>query len=114
MAIKAEDGNGFVVVSDDATTLHMTTEPTIKKQGTNELGFNATNVVKYGINDKMRFVITAVTLENAMAGLDSLKNVGISGDIVQVAVSKGRQIGDLHMLMAQNPIFIISGSGAHE
>ena len=68
----------------------------------------------YGINDKMRFVITAVTLENAMAGLDSLKNVGISGDIVQVAVSKGRQIGDLHMLMAQNPIFIISGSGARE
>ena len=68
----------------------------------------------YGINNKMRFVITAVTLENAMAGLDSLKNVGISGDIVQVAVSKGRQIGDLHMLMAQNPIFIISGSGARE
>ena len=68
----------------------------------------------YGINNKMRFVITAVTLENAMAGLDSLKNVGISGDIVQVAVSKGRQIGDLHMLMAQNPIFVISGSGARE
>ena len=68
----------------------------------------------YGINDKMRFVITAVTLENAMAGLDSLKNVGISGEIVQVAVSKGRQIGDLHMLMAQNPIFIISGSDACE
>ena len=68
----------------------------------------------YGINDKMRFVITAVTIENAMAGLDSLKNVGISGDIVQVAVSKGRQIGDLHMLMAQNPIFIISRSGACE
>ena len=68
----------------------------------------------YGINDKIRFVITAVTIETAMAGLDSLKNVGISGDIVQVAVSKGRQIGDLHMLMAQNPIFIISGSGACE
>ena len=68
----------------------------------------------YGINDKIRFVITAVTLESAMAGLDSLKNLGISGDIVQVAVSKGRQIGDLHMLMAQNPIFIISGSGACE
>ena len=68
----------------------------------------------YGINNKMRFVITAVTIESAMAGLDSLKNVGISGDIVQVAVSKGRQIGDLHMLMAQNPIFIISGSGQDE
>ena len=68
----------------------------------------------YGINSKIQFVITAVTIESAMAGLDSLKNVGISGDIVQVAVSKGRQIGDLHMLMAQNPIFIISGSGQDE
>lgn len=36
LAIKPEDGNGFVVVSDDATTLHLTTEPTIKKQGENE------------------------------------------------------------------------------
>lgn len=68
----------------------------------------------YGINDKMRFVITAVTLENAMSGLESLKNVGIEGDIVQVAVSKGRQIADLHMLIAQNPIFIISGCDGDE
>ena len=36
LAISKSDGNGFVVVSDDATTLHMTTEPTIKKQGENE------------------------------------------------------------------------------
>ena len=68
----------------------------------------------YGMNDKIRFVITAVTLENAMAGLESLKNIGISGDIVQVAVSKGRKIADLHMLIAQNPIFIISGCGEDE
>ena len=68
----------------------------------------------YGINSKIKLVITAVTLENAMAALDSLKNIGISGDIVQVAVSKGRGIGDLHMLIAQNPIFIISGSGQDE
>ena len=67
----------------------------------------------YGINNEMRFVITAISLENAMAALDSLKSVGIEGDIVQVAVSKGKKIADLHMLMAQNPIFIING-GADE
>ena len=67
----------------------------------------------YGINNEMRFVITAISLENAMAALDSLKRVGIEGDIVQVAVSKGKKIADLHMLMAQNPIFIING-GADE
>ena len=36
LALNAGDGDGFVVVSDDATTLHLTTEPTIKKQGENE------------------------------------------------------------------------------
>lgn len=36
LALNSGDGDGFVVVSDDATTLHMTTEPTIKKQGENE------------------------------------------------------------------------------
>lgn len=68
----------------------------------------------YGINNEMRFVITAISLENAMAALDSLKSVGIDGDIVQVAVSKGKKIADLHMLMAQNPIFIISGGKIDE
>lgn len=68
----------------------------------------------YGLNNQMRFVITAISLENAMAALDSLKNIGIDGDIVQVAVSKGKKIADLHLLMAQNPIFIISGCGQDE
>ena len=77
---------------------------------------NMDEIVKYlyGLNSHMRFVITAISLENAMAALDSLKSVGIDGDIVQVAVSKGKKIADLHMLMAQNPIFIISGSGQDE
>lgn len=68
----------------------------------------------YKINNNMRFVITAVTIENAMAALDSLKNIGIDGEIVQVAVSKGRKIADLHMLIAQNPIFVISGGAGDE
>lgn len=36
LALNGGDGNGFVVVSDDATTLHLVSEPTIKRQGTNE------------------------------------------------------------------------------
>ena len=77
---------------------------------------NMEEIVKYlyGLNSHMRFVITAISLENAMAALDSLKSVGIDEDIVQVAVSKGKKIADLHMLMAQNPIFIISGCGPDE
>lgn len=68
----------------------------------------------YSINRNIRFVITAVTIENAMAALDSLKNIGIDGEIVQAAVSKGRKIADLHMLIAQNPIFVISGGAGDE
>ena len=63
----------------------------------------------YQLNPNMRFVITAISIENAMAALDSLKDIGIEAEIVQVAVSKGKKIADLHMLIAQNPIFIISG-----
>lgn len=68
----------------------------------------------YSINGDVKFVITAVTIESAMVALDALKNVNIDGDIVQVAISKGKKVGDLHMLLAQNPIFIISGCGAIE
>ena len=77
---------------------------------------NMAEIVEFlhGKNKGIRFVITAVTIETAMAALESLKDIGIEGNIVQVAVSKGRQIGDLHMLMAQNPIFIIDGSDADE
>lgn len=35
IATEQADGNGFVVVSRDATTLHLTTEPTIYNQGEN-------------------------------------------------------------------------------
>ena len=77
---------------------------------------NMAEIVEFlhGKNKGIRFVITAVTIETAMAALESLKDIGIEGNIFQVAVSKGRQIGDLHMLMAQNPIFIIDGSDADE
>ena len=77
---------------------------------------NMAEIVEFlhGKNKGIRFVITAVTIETAMAALESLKDIGIEGNIVQVAVSKGRQIGDLHMLMAQNPIFIINGGGDDE
>lgn len=40
----------FAVMIDEKAT-RMKSKP-YKKQGTNELGFNATNVVKYGISDK--------------------------------------------------------------
>ena len=36
IATAAADGNGFIVVSDDMTTLHTTTVPTISRQGVNE------------------------------------------------------------------------------
>ena len=32
-------------------------------------------------------------------------------DISQIAVTNTRQVGAYHMLMAQNPVFIISGEG---
>lgn len=48
---ESEFFKAFAVMIDDKAT-KIKSNP-YKKQGTNELGFNATNVVKYGINDKM-------------------------------------------------------------
>ena len=77
---------------------------------------NMAEIVKFlhEKNSSIRFVITAISIETAMAALESLENIGIEGDIIQVAVSKGRKVSGLHMMTAQNPIFVIDGGGENE
>ena len=40
------------------------------------------------------------------------RTLGLSGvDVLQVAVTKTREVGRYHMMNAQNPVWIISGEG---
>lgn len=63
-------------------------------------------------NKKVRFVVNAITIETVSETLNVFKENQVIGiEVIQVGISKTDQIGDYHMLMGQNPVFIISGGG---
>ncbi len=60
-------------------------------------------------NPSMRIVINAIALETLHAALEALDVHGIPAEVVQLGISKAESAGRLHMMKAQNPIFVISG-----
>lgn len=60
-------------------------------------------------NPIVRIVITAVTIESVAAAIGALEKAGISPEIAQLSVAHAKEIGGLHMMNAQNPVFVISG-----
>ncbi|MDO5415568.1 MAG: precorrin-6Y C5,15-methyltransferase (decarboxylating) subunit CbiT [Lachnospiraceae bacterium] len=67
-------------------------------------------------NEKARFVLNAVTLET-MALVSALTEEFPEYrdmEIIQVNVSKSRELGRYHLMQAENPIFIISFGGEEE
>ncbi len=54
-------------------------------------------------------VMTAVSLETAYNALEYFREKGMSFSLKQIAVARGKDVGDLTMLMSENPIFLISG-----
>lgn len=63
-------------------------------------------------NPKVRIVINAITLETIARTLEIIKSFELTDvEVVQVSVSKSRQIGEYHMMMGQNPVYIISCNG---
>lgn len=60
-------------------------------------------------NKDMRIVITAVTLETVSEALSCMTNFGFKHrDIVQLSVSKSREIGSYNLMTAQNPVYIFT------
>lgn len=68
----------------------------------------------YTKNPGARIVVSAIALESVTAAIEGLTSLGITPEIAQIGVSRTKQAGGLHLLMAQNPIFIISGGGNNE
>lgn len=63
-------------------------------------------------NPHVRLVISAVTYETLTEAINVMKKYRFENlDISQIAVTNTRQVGAYNMLMAQNPVFIISGEG---
>ena len=63
-------------------------------------------------NPKVRIVINAITLETISEALHCVKNLEVAEvEVVQISISKSQTIGDYHMMMGQNPVYIISCTG---
>jgi precorrin-6Y C5,15-methyltransferase (decarboxylating) len=61
-------------------------------------------------NPGIRIVINAITLETMAEAIGLLKQLGFGDiDIVQVFAAHGKAAGSYHMMLGQNPVFIISG-----
>ncbi len=65
-------------------------------------------------NKALRVVITAIALETLTEALRLMKELEFEEvEVVQASISKTREAGSYHMLMGQNPVFIINGRGRH-
>ena len=60
-------------------------------------------------NPKARVCISAIALETLSAAIAALAAHGQTAEVTQLAVSRTRPAGKLHLLMANNPIFLITG-----
>lgn len=61
-------------------------------------------------NPDARICISAIALETLSAAVAVLTAHGLSAEVTQIAVSRTKPAGRLHLLMANNPIFLITGT----
>ena len=61
-------------------------------------------------NPAARLCITAIALETLSAAVAALTAHGLAAEVTQIAVSRTKTAGSLHLLMANNPVFLITGA----
>ena len=63
-------------------------------------------------NPAVRIVINCIALETVSEALDCVKTLPVKEvDIAAVSVGKSKEIGHYHMMMGQNPVYVISCVG---
>lgn len=64
-------------------------------------------------NPAVRVVINCITLETVAEAVEAVRTLPVEDvDIAQVNVAKGRKAGPYHLMMGQNPVYVISFTGA--
>ena len=72
-------------------------------------GMEAVVDTVYRKNPKARVCIAAIALETLSAAVAALTAHGLSAEVSQLAVSRTKPAGRLHLLLANNPVFLITG-----
>ena len=60
-------------------------------------------------NPDARICVSAIALESLSAAVAALTAKGRTVQVSQIAVSRAKAMGGLHLMMAQNPIYLITG-----
>ena len=60
-------------------------------------------------NPDARICVSAIALETLSAAVTALTAKGRTVQVSQIAVSRVKAVGGLHLMMAQNPIYLITG-----
>ena len=63
-------------------------------------------------NPNARICISAIALETLSAAITALTARGLTAEVTQIGVSRTKTAGKLHLLMANNPVFLISTEAA--
>lgn len=63
-------------------------------------------------NPSVRLVINCITLETLQEAMDAMQKLPFTDvEVVQLMVSRAKSLGRYHMMMGENPIYIISCTG---
>ncbi|MGN0709557.1 MAG: precorrin-6y C5,15-methyltransferase (decarboxylating) subunit CbiE [Anaerovoracaceae bacterium] len=65
-------------------------------------------------NENAKICISAIVVETLTAAINELEKRGWEAAVTQIQSSYGRKIGKMHMMMANNPIYIITGKHVQE
>ena len=59
-------------------------------------------------NPNARLCVSAIALETLSAALDVFAALGLEAEVTQIAVSRAKPGGRLHLLLANNPVFLVT------
>lgn len=66
-------------------------------------------------NPKTRIVINAIVLETVAEAVSCIKGMKVEDlDIVSLSSARSKEVGPYHMMMGQNPVYVISFTGGGE
>ena len=60
-------------------------------------------------NPNARICVSAIALETLASAVSALTARGLEAEVAQISVSRAKAAGELHLLTANNPVFLITG-----